>query len=172
VPIPANTFTLPAVVLSASSAGASSSGASSSGASSSGASSSGASSSGASSSGASSSGAASSASVTAPVTAVPVVLVTTSSAGDNIVLVPRALTSAPEGFSIVLPTPATVVSSNITSVVTVNLQGEQPLPSWLSFDPATNQLVAKNPPSGGFDLKVEVTVGGVKSIIRITDSEQ
>ncbi len=128
-----------------------------------------------------------------PVTAVPVASVsvapaaTTGNSGITIttvntpgqsttglitVTVPQSTAVSGTGLTIPLPESVTgTAGAQNTSSLVVTLSNNEPLPSWISFDPATKSLVTSAVPSGALPLSVAVTVGGIRTVIEISESQ-
>jgi hypothetical protein len=45
----------------------------------------------------------------------------------------------------------------------------KPLPEWLRYDPETQKVVASSPPAGAFPIQIKASVGGVETVIVITE---
>jgi len=45
----------------------------------------------------------------------------------------------------------------------------KPLPEWLRYEPETQKVVANLPPVGAFPIQIKASVGGVETIIVITE---
>ncbi|MCX7261281.1 MAG: YDG domain-containing protein, partial [Burkholderiales bacterium] len=95
---------------------------------------------------------------------------TTQVNGLVAVLVPSGTATAGTGLVIALP--EQVLTSNAASAsVKVTLPNNEPLPSWIRYDAATQTLVTTAVPTGAFPLSVVVTVDGKSTIIQISESK-
>ena len=95
---------------------------------------------------------------------------TTQVNGLVAVLVPSGTATAGTGLVIALP--EQVLTSNAASTsVQVTLPNNEPLPSWIRYDAATQTLVTTAVPTGAFPLSVVVTVDGKSTIIQISESK-
>jgi hypothetical protein len=95
---------------------------------------------------------------------------TTQVNGFVTVLVPSGTATAGTGLVIALP--EQVLTSNAASTsVQVTLPNNEPLPSWIRYDAATQTLVTTAVPTGSFPLSVVVTVDGKSTIIQISESK-
>jgi hypothetical protein len=59
-----------------------------------------------------------------------------------------------------------------TAQVGVTLLDGKPLPEWLRFDAQTQKVVATSPPPGAFPLQIKANMGGVETVIVITEQPQ
>jgi hypothetical protein len=131
----------------------------------------------------------------APVAAPPVAVVqsvtaapaaTTGSAGISIttvntpgqsttglitVTVPQSTAVSGVGLTIPLPESVTGPGTITSTSLTVTLSNNEPLPAWISFDPSTKSLVTSAVPSGALPIAVAVTVGGLTTVIEISESQ-
>jgi hypothetical protein len=131
----------------------------------------------------------------APVAAPPVAVVqsvtaapaaTTGSAGISIttvntpgqsttglitVTVPQSTAVSGVGLTIPLPESVTGPGTITSTSLTVTLSNNEPLPAWISFDPSTKSLVTSAVPSGALPIAVAVTVGGLRTVIEISESQ-
>jgi hypothetical protein len=55
-----------------------------------------------------------------------------------------------------------------TQVQVSQLDGK-PLPEWLRYEPETQKVIATAPPSGAFPIQIKASVGGVETVIVITE---
>jgi filamentous hemagglutinin family protein len=95
---------------------------------------------------------------------------TTQVTGLVAVLVPSGTATTGTGLVISLPEQV-LTSAGANSSVQVTLPNNEPLPSWIRYDAATQTLVTTAVPSGGFPLSVVVTVGGQSTIIQISETK-
>jgi hypothetical protein len=61
--------------------------------------------------------------------------------------------------------------SGAGSPVAVTLSNNEPLPAWIQFDAGTKALVTSAVPSGALPISVAVTIGGLRSVIEISESQ-
>lgn len=91
-----------------------------------------------------------------------------SQSGLITVTVSSEATSSGKGFSFALSDhlPSDVPK---TAQVGVTLLDGKPLPEWLRFDVQTQKVVATSPPPGAFPLQIKTNMGGVETVIVITE---
>jgi hypothetical protein len=103
-----------------------------------------------------------------------------STTGLIVVTVPQS--TAVSGTGLTIPIPESVIAPvGVTSVATVGtpqnntvavtMSNNDPLPSWISYDVASKTLVTSAVPSGALPMSVAVTVGSVKTLIEISESQ-
>jgi hypothetical protein len=95
---------------------------------------------------------------------------TTQVTGLVAVLVPSGTATTGTGLVIALPEQV-LTSAGANSSVQVTLPNNEPLPSWIRYDAATQTLVTTAVPTGAFPLSVVVTVGGQSTIIQISETK-
>ena len=95
---------------------------------------------------------------------------TTQVTGLVAVLVPAGTATAGTGLVIALPEQVLTTAAP-NSAVQVTLPNNEPLPSWIRYDAATQTLVTTAVPSGAFPLSVVVTTGGQSTLIQISESK-
>jgi hypothetical protein len=94
---------------------------------------------------------------------------TTQVTGLVAVLVPAGTSTAGAGLVIALPEQVLPANTANTSVQ-VTLPNNEPLPSWIRYDAATQTLVTTAVPSGAFPLSVVITTGGQSTVIQISET--
>ncbi len=57
------------------------------------------------------------------------------------------------------------------SNVIVTLSNNSPLPVWIRYDAGTKSLATGAVPSGALPVSVAVTVGGLRSVIEVSESQ-
>jgi hypothetical protein len=84
------------------------------------------------------------------------------------VAVSAEVASSGKGFAFSLEErmPASVPKG--TQVQVSQLDGK-PLPEWLRYEPETQKVIATAPPSGAFPIQIKASVGGVETVIVITE---
>jgi hypothetical protein len=95
---------------------------------------------------------------------------TTQVTGLVAVLVPAGTATAGTGLVIALPEQVLTTAAP-NSAVQVTLPNNEPLPSWIRYDAATQTLVTTAVPSGAFPLSVVVTTGGQSTLIQISETK-
>lgn len=95
---------------------------------------------------------------------------TTQVTGLVAVLVPAGTATAGTGLVIALPEQVLTTAAP-NSAVQVTLPNNEPLPSWIRYEAATQTLVTTAVPSGAFPLSVVVTTGGQSTLIQISESK-
>jgi hypothetical protein len=95
---------------------------------------------------------------------------TTQVTGLVAVLVPAGTATAGTGLVIALPEQV-LTNAAPNSAVQVTLPNNEPLPSWIRYDAASQTLVTTAVPSGAFPLSVVVTTGGQSTLIQISESK-
>jgi hypothetical protein len=93
---------------------------------------------------------------------------TSTQTGLVTVTVSAEATSSGKGFSFALSDhmPADVQK---TAQVAVSQINGKPLPEWLRYDAQTQKVVATSPPPGAFPIQIKATMGGVETVIVITE---
>jgi hypothetical protein len=56
-----------------------------------------------------------------------------------------------------------------TAALAVTQLNGQPLPEWLRYDAQTQKVVATAPPPGAFPIQIKANMGGVETVIVITE---
>jgi hypothetical protein len=69
-------------------------------------------------------------------------------------------------FSLDEHLPAEVAKS---AQVRVSQLDGKPLPEWLRYEPSTQKVLAVSPPAGAFPIQIKASVGGVETVIVITE---
>jgi hypothetical protein len=88
------------------------------------------------------------------------------------VTVPQS--TAVSGVGLTIPLPESVIApagSGAGTPVAVTLSNNEPLPAWIQFDAGTKALVTSAVPSGALPISVAVTIGGLRSVIEISESQ-
>jgi hypothetical protein len=109
---------------------------------------------------ASSKGADVSVSVTRPATQGQSGLVTVTVSGEA--------ASGGKGFAFALVDHIPADVPKTTQVAVSQLDGK-PLPDWLRYDTGTQKVIATSPPPGAFPIQIKASMGGVETIIVITE---
>ena len=94
-----------------------------------------------------------------------------STTGLITVTVPQSTAVSGVGLTIPLPESVTGPGTITSTSLTVTLSNNEPLPAWISFDPSTKSLVTSAVPSGALPIAVAVTVGGLRTVIEISESQ-
>ena len=55
------------------------------------------------------------------------------------------------------------------ALIQVSQLDGKPLPEWLRYEPETQKVVATTPPAGAFPIQIKATIGGVETVIVITE---
>jgi hypothetical protein len=76
--------------------------------------------------------------------------------------------SAGKGFAFSLTEHIPADVPKATQVAVTQLDGKA-LPEWLRYDPQTQKVVATSPPPGAFPIQIKASVGGVETVIVITE---
>jgi hypothetical protein len=69
-------------------------------------------------------------------------------------------------FALLDHIPADMARSTQVSVSQID---GKPLPDWLRFEPATQKVIATSPPPGAFPIQIKANLGGVETVIVITE---
>ena len=93
---------------------------------------------------------------------------TTTQSGMVTVSVSADAASTSKGFAFALTDhmPADVPKS---SQIAVSQLDGRPLPDWLRYEPETQKVVATSPPPGAFPMQIKANMGGVETVILITE---
>ena len=84
------------------------------------------------------------------------------------VIVSGEAASGGKGFAFALADHIPADVPKTTQVAVSQLDGK-PLPDWLRYDPSTQKVIATAPPSGAFPIQIKASMGGVETIIMITE---
>jgi hypothetical protein len=76
--------------------------------------------------------------------------------------------STSKGFSFTLAEHLPTDVPKTSQVAVTQLNG-QPLPEWLRYDAQTQKVVATTPPPGAFPIQIKANMGGVETVIVITE---
>jgi hypothetical protein len=84
------------------------------------------------------------------------------------VTVSTAAASAGKGFAFALSEHIAADLTKTARVAVTQLDG-RPLPEWLRYDTGTQKVIATSPPPGAFPVQIKASVGGVDTVIVITE---
>ena len=84
------------------------------------------------------------------------------------VTVSSEVASTGKGFAFTLTDHIPAEAAKSTQVSVSQLDGK-PLPDWLRYEPATQKVVATTPPPGAFPIQIKANLGGVETVIVITE---
>jgi len=73
-----------------------------------------------------------------------------------------------KGFAFTLTDHIPAEAAKSTQVSVSQIDGK-PLPEWLRYEPATQKVVATAPPPGAFPIQIKANLGGVETVIVITE---
>jgi hypothetical protein len=93
---------------------------------------------------------------------------------NGLVAVSVPQNTAVSGSGLVIPLPDHVtapVEAQANSALSVTLSNNQPLPAWIKFDSSSKALVTTAVPGGSFPISVAVSIGGVRTIIQVSESQ-
>jgi hypothetical protein len=76
--------------------------------------------------------------------------------------------SAGKGFAFALSEHIAADVPKTAPVAVTQLDG-RPLPEWLRYDTGTQKVIATAPPPGAFPVQIKASVGGVETVIVITE---
>jgi hypothetical protein len=88
------------------------------------------------------------------------------------VLVPQATAIVSTSLVIALPEAVIAPAQSTSLQVTVTLANDQPLPSWIRYDPELKALVTNAAPNEAFPLTVVLTVGSQRTVIQVSESQE
>lgn len=92
--------------------------------------------------------------------------------GLIVVTVPQG--TAVSGAGLTIPLPESVIApagAGGATTIAVTLSNNAPLPAWIRYDVETKTLVTGAVPSGALPISVAVTVGGFRSVIEVSESQ-
>ena len=84
------------------------------------------------------------------------------------VTVSTEVTSAGKGFAFALSEHIAAEVPKTAQIAVTQLDG-RPLPEWLRYDTGTQKVIATAPPPGAFPVQIKASVGGVDTVIVITE---
>jgi hypothetical protein len=76
--------------------------------------------------------------------------------------------SSGKGFAFALTEHLPADVPKTTQVSVTQLDGKA-LPEWLRYDATTQKVVATSPPPGAFPIQIKANMGGVETVIVITE---
>jgi hypothetical protein len=94
-----------------------------------------------------------------------------ASTGLIVVTVPQG--TAAGGVGLVIPLPESVIAPTGVAGgnVNVTMSNNSPLPAWVRYDADSKSLVTNAVPSGALPISVAVTIGGLRSVIEVSESQ-
>ena len=84
------------------------------------------------------------------------------------VTVSTEIASSGKGFAFALTEHMPTEAAKSTQVSVSQIDG-RPLPEWLRYEPATQKVIASSPPPGAFPIQIKANLGGVETVIVITE---
>jgi hypothetical protein len=84
------------------------------------------------------------------------------------VTVSAEVASTGKGFAFTLTEHIPAEAAKSAQVSVSQLDGK-PLPAWLRYEPATQKVIATSPPPGAFPIQIKANLGGVETVIVITE---
>jgi hypothetical protein len=84
------------------------------------------------------------------------------------VTVSTEIASSGKGFAFALTEHMPTEAAKNTQVSVSQIDG-RPLPEWLRYEPATQKVIASSPPPGAFPIQIKANLGGVETVIVITE---
>ncbi|WP_333846133.1 hypothetical protein, partial [Limnohabitans sp.] len=84
------------------------------------------------------------------------------------VTVSAEIAATGKGFTFALTDHLPVEAAKSTQVSVSQIDGK-PLPEWLRYEPLTQKVVAVSPPPGAFPIQIKANLGGIETVIVITE---
>jgi len=84
------------------------------------------------------------------------------------VTVSTDIAASGKGFTFTLTEHLPLEAAKSTQVSVSQLDGK-PLPEWLRYEPSTQKVIATSPPPGAFPIQIKANLGGVETVIVITE---
>jgi hypothetical protein len=84
------------------------------------------------------------------------------------VTVSSEIASTGKSFAFALNDHIPAEAAKSTQISVSQIDGK-PLPEWLRYEPATQKVVATSPPPGAFPIQIRANLGGVETVIVITE---